>query len=48
MRFMATVTIWLPDAAIAASIFSFEANFPVPVNRREVKILSAIFKGFMV
>lgn len=35
-RFMATVTISVPDASIDCSIHSFELNLPVPRKRREL------------
>ena len=38
MRFMATVTISVPDARIDCSITSSELNFPVPKNRRELNL----------
>ena len=36
IRFMATVTISVPEARIACSITSLELNFPVPRKRREL------------
>ena len=41
-RFIASVTSWLPEARIASTISCEEANFPVPVNRCESNVLSAI------
>ena len=41
-RFIASVTSWLPEARIASTISCDEANFPVPVNRCESNVLSAI------
>ena len=42
MRFMATVTISVPDARMACSITSLELNFPVPRKRRELNSRPAI------
>src|SRR5699024_12723191 len=41
-RFFASVTSGLPEARIASTLSSEEANFPVPVNRCESNVLSAI------
>ena len=35
MRFIATVTICVPEAAIACDISSLLRNLPVPTNRRD-------------
>ena len=42
----ATVTIWVPDAARASRIVSFDENFPVPVNRRDVNSRPAMTSGW--
>ena len=42
IRFMATVTISVPEARIACSIISLELNFPVPRKRRELNSRPAI------
>ena len=42
MRFIATVTIWVPEASIASDMSWLLRNLPVPTNRREEKVLLAI------
>ena len=48
MRFIASVTISVPEAAIARAISSFELNFPVPRNRRERNVRPPITNSFIV
>ena len=42
MRFMAMVTISVPEAPMDSAITSLELNFPVPRNRREPNSRPAI------
>jgi uncharacterized protein YbjT (DUF2867 family) len=43
----ATVTNWLPVAAILARMTSPELYLPVPTNSREVSSTPAITRGFV-
>ena len=48
MRFIATVTISVPEASMAWDISSLELNFPVPTNRREWNVRPPIINSFMI
>jgi hypothetical protein len=48
MRFMAKVTIWVPEALTASSIIALRPNLPVPRNSRELNSRFAIINFSIV